>query len=44
MKPFTNFNVFHDNLISRMKALSQIQADFDKQCKAIEARFGERLV
>ena len=32
-KPFTNFSVFHDNLISRLKSLSQIQLDFDKKCK-----------
>ncbi len=42
-KPFTNFNVFHDNLISRLKALSQIQLDFDKRVKEAEARFTERL-
>lgn len=42
-KPFTNFNVFHDNLISRLKALSQIQLDFDKRVKEAEARFTEKL-
>ncbi|KAK2460714.1 hypothetical protein APHAL10511_007184 [Amanita phalloides] len=42
-KPFTNFSVFHDNLISRLKALSQIQLDFDKRVKEAEARFTERL-
>ncbi|KAF7297265.1 Rpa49 subunit specific to nuclear RNA polymerase I [Mycena indigotica] len=42
-KPFTNFNVFHDNLITRLKALSQIQVDFDKRAKDAEARFMERL-
>jgi hypothetical protein len=41
-KPFTNFSVFHDNLITRLKALSQIQLDFDKRCKDAEARFTER--
>ncbi|KAI5991217.1 hypothetical protein EDD15DRAFT_2388646 [Pisolithus albus] len=30
-KPFTNFSVFHDNLISCLKALSQILLDFDKR-------------
>ncbi|KAL0947804.1 hypothetical protein HGRIS_013877 [Hohenbuehelia grisea] len=43
-KPFTNFSVFHDNLITRLKALSQIQLDFDKRCKEAEARFSEKLV
>ncbi|KAF8635596.1 hypothetical protein AX15_000239 [Amanita polypyramis BW_CC] len=42
-KPFTNFSVFHDNLITRLKALSQIQLDFDKRAKETEARFAERF-
>lgn len=42
-KPFTNFSVFHDNLITRLKALSQIQMDFDRRCKEIETRFTEKL-
>ncbi|KAF8891382.1 hypothetical protein BD779DRAFT_1514947 [Infundibulicybe gibba] len=43
-KPFTNFSVFHDNLITRLKALSQIQLDFDKRVKEVEGRFTEKLV
>ena len=42
-KPFTNFTVFHDNLISRLKALSQIQLEFDKRCKEAESKFQDRL-
>jgi chromosome segregation ATPase len=42
-KPFTNFSVFHDNLITRLKALSQIQLDFDKRCKEAETRFTEKF-
>jgi chromosome segregation ATPase len=42
-KPFTNFAVFHDNLISRLKAVTNIQTDFDKKCKEAEARYLERL-
>ncbi|KAK0463148.1 uncharacterized protein EV420DRAFT_1639232 [Desarmillaria tabescens] len=42
-KPFTNFSVFHDNLITRLKALSQIQLDFDKRCKEVEGRYMEKL-
>jgi hypothetical protein len=42
-KPFTNFSVFHDNLITRLKALSQIQLDFDKRVKEAEAKFTEKL-
>ncbi|KAG8833328.1 hypothetical protein FRC17_010860 [Serendipita sp. 399] len=42
-KPFTNFAVFHDNLISRLKAVTNIQGDFEKRCKEAEAKFMERL-
>ncbi|KAG6901196.1 hypothetical protein C0995_015479 [Termitomyces sp. Mi166 len=42
-KPFTNFSVFHDNLITRLKALSQIQVDFEKRCKEAEGRFTDKL-
>ncbi|KAK7023033.1 Cnn-1N domain-containing protein [Favolaschia claudopus] len=42
-KPFTNFSVFHDNLITRLKALSQIQLDFEKRAKEVEGRFVEKL-
>jgi len=42
-KPFTNFGVFHDNLITRLKALSQIQLDFDKRCKDAEGQYAEKL-
>jgi hypothetical protein len=42
-KPFTNFSVFHDNLITRLKAVSQIQLDFDKQVKETETRFSDKL-
>ncbi|KAG6810609.1 hypothetical protein H0H92_011161 [Tricholoma furcatifolium] len=42
-KPFTNFNVFHDNLITRLKTLSQIQQEFEKRCKEAEGRFTEKL-
>ncbi|KAK7679624.1 hypothetical protein QCA50_017336 [Cerrena zonata] len=42
-KPFTNFSVFHDNLITRLKALSQIQLDFDKRVKEAESKFADKL-
>ncbi|KXN87015.1 Anucleate primary sterigmata protein B [Leucoagaricus sp. SymC.cos] len=42
-KPFTNFSVFHDNLITRLKALSQIQLDFDKRCKEVEGKYVDKL-
>ena len=42
-KPFTNFAVFHDNLITRLKSLAQIQAGFEKRVKEAEGRYSERL-
>ncbi|KAA1475865.1 hypothetical protein DENSPDRAFT_842743 [Dentipellis sp. KUC8613] len=42
-KPFTNFGVFHDNLITRLKSLSQIQLDFDKRVKEAEIRYSDKL-
>lgn len=42
-KPFTNFAVFHDNLISRLKAVTSIQTDFEKRSKEIESKFTDRL-
>lgn len=42
-KPFTNFAVFHDNLISRLKAVTNIQSDFDKRCKEAESKFLSQL-
>ncbi|KAH9842418.1 uncharacterized protein C8Q71DRAFT_719987 [Rhodofomes roseus] len=42
-KPFTNFGVFHDNLISRLKQLSEIQGLFDKRVKDAESKYAEKL-
>ncbi|KAF8265287.1 hypothetical protein EI94DRAFT_1736213 [Lactarius quietus] len=42
-KPYTNFGIFHDNLITRLKSLSQIQVDFEKRVKEAEARYTEKL-
>ena len=42
-KPFTNFSVFHDNLITRLKALSQIQNDFERRVKEAEQRYSDKL-
>ncbi|KAI5899088.1 uncharacterized protein SCHCODRAFT_02604140 [Schizophyllum commune H4-8] len=42
-KPFTNFGVFHDNLITRLKQLSQIHVDFEKRAKEAENRFADKL-
>ncbi|KZT11194.1 uncharacterized protein LAESUDRAFT_734124 [Laetiporus sulphureus 93-53] len=42
-KPFTNFSVFHDNLISRLKSLSDIQLIFEKRVKEAEGRYTEKI-
>ncbi|KAI0260781.1 hypothetical protein BC834DRAFT_831290 [Gloeopeniophorella convolvens] len=42
-KPYTNFGVFHDNLINRLKSLSQIQLEFDKRVKEAEGRYTEKM-
>ncbi|KAI5831380.1 hypothetical protein K523DRAFT_237634 [Schizophyllum commune Tattone D] len=43
-KPFTNFGVFHDNLITRLKQLSQIHVDFERRAKEAENRFADKLI
>ena len=42
-KPFTNFSVFHDNLITRLKALSHIQTEFEKRVKDADQRYSDKL-
>ncbi|KAG9014667.1 hypothetical protein FRB94_011845 [Tulasnella sp. JGI-2019a] len=42
-RPLTNFALFHEDLMSRMKALSHLTADFEKKCKVVEQRFAEKL-
>jgi hypothetical protein len=44
MKPFTNFGVFHDNLINRLKALSQIQPNSPRRIMESEMRSTDKLV
>ena len=42
-KPFTNYTVFHANMVARLKQLSQIQLDFDKRCREAESKFADKL-
>lgn len=35
--------MFHDNLIAKLKALSQIQLDFERRCKDAEGRYSDKL-
>lgn len=42
-KPFANFTVFHDSLISRLKGVNQIQLSFDRRTKEIESKFADQF-
>ena len=43
LKPFTNFSVFHDSLIARLRRVSDIQIQFEHRAKTIEDSFAEKL-
>lgn len=43
LKPFTNFAVFNDSLIARLRRVSDIQTQFEQKAKMIEEKFGEKL-
>ena len=42
-RPYTNFSVFHDLLMSRLKALNQLATDFEARSKDIETRYTDKL-
>ncbi|KAH8827898.1 hypothetical protein DL96DRAFT_1124588 [Flagelloscypha sp. PMI_526] len=42
-KPFTNFSVFHSNLLSRLKTLSSIQTHFESRLKDTEAVYADKV-
>ncbi|KAG9033216.1 hypothetical protein FRB95_000471 [Tulasnella sp. JGI-2019a] len=42
-RPLTDFALFHEDLMSRMKALSHLTADFKTKCKVVEQRFTKKL-
>ena len=42
-RPYNNFNAFHENLISKMKSISNIQLKFDKKSKDIENVWVEKF-
>ena len=42
-KPFTNFPVFHDLIMARLKDLVRISGDFERKSKEIETRYSEKL-
>lgn len=42
-KPFTNFKVFQDALMGRLKYIGQIQFTFDRRTREIEAKFTDKF-
>jgi hypothetical protein len=42
-KPFSNFSIFHDSLIHRVKAVNQIQVSFERRTKEIENKFSDQF-
>ncbi|KDN52741.1 hypothetical protein K437DRAFT_220185 [Tilletiaria anomala UBC 951] len=43
LKPFTNFGIFHDSLLSRMRRLGELRTHFDTKAKEMEAKFLEHF-
>ncbi|SCZ97806.1 BZ3501_MvSof-1269-A2-R1_Chr7-2g09322 [Microbotryum saponariae] len=43
LKPFTNFVIFHDSLISRLKSVNQLQVSFDRRTREIETKFSDQF-
>jgi hypothetical protein len=43
MKPHSNFTVFHDSLVSRLRTISQIQQLFDRRAREIEGQFTDQI-
>ncbi|CAD6896149.1 unnamed protein product, partial [Tilletia laevis] len=42
-RPFTNFAIFHDALISRLRKISEIQSTFETRAKEIELKLSEQI-
>ncbi|KAK4701233.1 MFS transporter, PHS family, inorganic phosphate transporter, partial [Phenoliferia sp. Uapishka_3] len=42
-KPFTNFSVFHDSLIARLKSVNQVTLSFDRRTREIDTKFQEQF-
>ena len=42
-RPYTNFSVFHDLLMSRLKTLNQLANTFEARSKEIETRYSDKL-
>ncbi|GAA6058279.1 hypothetical protein JCM3770_002889 [Rhodotorula araucariae] len=42
-KPFSNFPVFHERLLERLRAVTGLQHSFERRARELEARFAEQL-
>ena len=42
-KPFSNFPIFHDRLLERLKGINQLHMLFERRTKELEERFVDQL-
>lgn len=42
-KPFSNFPVFHDRLLDRLKSVNQLHVSFERRAKELESKFIDQL-
>jgi hypothetical protein len=42
-KPFSNFPIFHDRLLERLKGINQLHMSFERRTKELEERFVDQL-
>ena len=42
-KPYTNFGIFHDLLLTRLKDIGQTRSHFERKIKDIEKRFEDKF-
>lgn len=43
LKPHTNFAIFHDAIMSRIRVIVQVQQMFERKAKDIEGRFVDQI-
>lgn len=43
LKPFTNFGIFHDSLLQRLRRLSELPSVFELKAKEVEQRFMDKF-
>lgn len=42
-KPFSNFPVFHERLLDRLKSVNQLHMSFERRTKELESKFFDQL-